>query len=81
MKFKFTLGISNLGLIHGDIKPENILFKYENDDVSIALTDFEFSGGRRGGTPLYISPEGMSTIKNNLKLKRPNLALKYLCLY
>ena len=69
MKFKFTLGISSLGLIHGDIKPENILFKYENAEVSIALTDFEFSGGRRGGTPLYISPEGMSNIWNNLKLK------------
>ena len=44
--------------MHGDVKPENILYKHENDKVKIALTDFEFSGKRIGGTPLFTSPEG-----------------------
>jgi hypothetical protein len=45
---------------HGDIKPENILFKIDSDgNIRIFLSDFGFTNKRTGiaGTPAWVSPE------------------------
>ncbi len=49
-------------LVHGDIKPENIIVSKRGDKVSFKLVDFGsiveiFSIDSRAGTPSYLSPE------------------------
>ncbi len=51
-----------LDLVHGDIKPENILVLREGDQVQFKLIDFGnisevFSVTSRAGTPSYLAPE------------------------
>ncbi len=51
-----------LDLVHGDIKPENILVLREGDQVKFKLIDFGnisevFSVTSRAGTPSYLAPE------------------------
>ena len=49
--------------IHNDIKPQNYLVKFLNDDndlsnIEIVLTDFGLAGSDlKGGTPIFASPE------------------------
>jgi len=55
------LYIHNIGIGHGDIKPENILI---NDKLDIQIIDFGLSCTREcrvGGTPIYESPEMLET--------------------
>jgi non-specific serine/threonine protein kinase len=59
--------IHELGMGHGDIKPENILI---NQDFEIQIIDFGFACVREcmvGGTPIYESPEmlKMMQVGNN----------------
>ena len=49
--------------MHNDIKPQNYLVKFRNDDndlsnIEIVLTDFGLAGpDSKGGTPIFASPE------------------------
>jgi serine/threonine protein kinase len=59
------------GLLHGDIKPENILF---DDKMHAKLVDFGLaamngakSNGEVWGTPYYLAPEKVTDRKSNLK--------------
>lgn len=56
--------IHQLGIVHYDIRPENILIDEKiNDELKIKLIDFGFSALKSikaRGTPLYISPELIS---------------------
>ena len=53
--------------IHNDIKPQNYLVKFLNEDndltsIDIVLTDFGLAGSDKiGGTPIFASPECMSS--------------------
>ena len=55
--------MDNHDQIHNDIKPQNYLVKYLNDDkgldkIEIVLTDFGLAGSdSKGGTPIFASPE------------------------
>lgn len=67
----------HLGLVHGDIKPENILV-YQRDGeagVDFKMVDFGsivqiFSSNSRAGTPTYIAPErfGGSVINESTEI-------------
>jgi serine/threonine protein kinase len=49
--------IGEKGFSHGDVKPENILLKRdENGHLSVRVADFGMAG-IIGGTPLYMAPE------------------------
>jgi len=65
---KFLLGAENhlltLGLVHGDIKPENILIYRKKDSLGteFKMVDFGsiveiFATNSRAGTPSYLAPE------------------------
>ena len=63
-KFLCRAGQFLLGheLVHGDIKPDNILVFREGDDVSFKLLDLGlattvFTGASTSGTPTYLAPE------------------------
>jgi serine/threonine protein kinase len=60
-----------VGLLHGDIKPENILF---DDKMHAKLVDFGLaamngakSNGEVWGTPFYLAPEKVTERKSNQK--------------
>ena len=64
--FEFFLSLETLNKrdqIHNDIKPQNYLVKFRNNDekpsnIEIVLTDFGLAGSEsKGGTPVFGSPE------------------------
>ena len=70
--FEFFLSLETLNKrdqIHNDIKPQNYLVKFRNNDerlsiddrlrdIEIVLTDFGLAGSdSKGGTPVFASPE------------------------
>ena len=50
--------IAKNSLIHGDIKPSNILISSEDENFTAFICDFGLTG-QSGGTALYIAPEGL----------------------
>lgn len=61
---KVEAHLLNLGLVHGDIKPENIIVYREKDTMGtrFKMVDFGsvvrvFSENSRAGTPSYLAPE------------------------
>ncbi len=64
---KICLGIKevhDIGLVHGDIKPSNVLVTRKSGSVDICLIDFglsrysgDFENDSMGGTPSFMSPE------------------------
>ena len=49
--------ISKYNKKHNDIKLSNFVLVEKDDDVEVYLTDFGFMDDRKGGTPLFASPE------------------------
>ena len=49
--------ISKYNKKHNDIKLSNFLVVEEDDTPEVYLTDFGFMDNRKGGTPLFASPE------------------------
>ena len=66
--------LDNHNQIHQDIKPQNYLVKYSNDDkdlrnIEIVLTDFGLAGSdMKGGTPIFASPECLADGERKDKL-------------
>jgi len=59
---KMSHFLSKLDLVHGDIKPENILVSKRKDKFVFKMVDFgsiteAYSDVSRAGTPSYLSPE------------------------
>ena len=52
--------IRKLNIRHNDIKPQNILYKFENGKLKIGITDFGLVNDNEGGTPGYTSPENFT---------------------
>ena len=48
--------IADRGIIHGDVKPENLLVSERNGDFRLYVADFTLAN-EFGGTPTYLSPE------------------------
>ena len=49
--------ISKYNKKHNDIKLSNFVLVEKDSGVQVYLTDFGFMGDRKGGTPLFASPE------------------------
>jgi serine/threonine protein kinase len=55
--------LATIGIVHGDVKPDNILCVSEQDDrYNFQLGDFGFSNDAMvattfGGSPLFMAPE------------------------
>ena len=52
--------IANKNLIHGDIKPGNILVSNRGGRLRAFVADFGLTG-KSGGTPIFMAPEGLNT--------------------
>ena len=52
--------IANQNLIHGDIKPGNILVSNRDERLRAFVADFGLTG-KSGGTPIYMASEGLNT--------------------
>ena len=50
--------IAENGLIHGDIKPANILVSYRDGRLRAFVGDFGLTD-KSGGTPIFMAPEGL----------------------
>ena len=46
------------GLIHGDVKPGNILVSFRNGRLRAFVGDFGLTN-KSGGTPIFMAPEGL----------------------
>lgn len=71
------------GLYHNDIKPDNILYKYDNDDITFAVGDYGIvsEAGDKvlyQGTPHYMSPFVLISGEKN---KAPEETFKLLIEY
>ena len=51
--------IANRNLIHGDIKPGNILVSNRDGRLRAFVGDFGLTG-KSGGTPIFMAPEGLN---------------------
>ena len=51
--------IANQNLIHGDIKPGNILVSNRDGRLRAFVGDYGLTG-KSGGTPIYMAPEGLN---------------------
>ena len=52
--------VAKHGFRHNDVKPQNFLVQRHSilgHDTRVYLSDFGFEGGKKGGTPLFASPE------------------------
>ena len=87
---KFIYNISKYNIVHGDIKPDNILIEYNNEDYSIKqikVIDFGSSfllnnpNNFSSNTPEYISPEITELLENSNNTKDIILFLKNLINY
>ena len=59
--------IANQNLIHGDIKPGNILVSNRGGRLRAFVADFGLTG-KSGGTPIFMAPEGLNT-DSRIKVK------------
>ena len=65
--------IHSKGIMHRDLKPDNILFQRENDPSSLKIADFGLSTFAsenpylypKCGTPGYVAPEGINYFKTS----------------
>jgi len=87
---KFIYNISKFNIVHGDIKPDNILIEYNKEDYSIKkikIIDFGSSfflnnpNNFSSNTPEYISPEITELLENTNNTKIIILFLKNLINY
>ena len=59
--------IASKDLIHGDIKPGNILVSNRDGRLRAFVADFGLTG-KSGGTPIFMAPEGLNT-DSRIKVK------------
>ena len=59
--------IADQNLIHGDIKPGNILVSNRGGRLRAFVADFGLTG-KSGGTPIFMAPEGLNT-DSRIKVK------------
>ena len=52
--------IATQNLIHGDIKPGNVLVSNRDGRLRAYVADFGLTG-KSGGTPIFMAPEGLNT--------------------
>ncbi len=72
-----------LGLVHGDIKPANLMLKREDKRWKLGIVDFGMASfdaekGTKGGTPFYMSPEQLLGGNGN---KASDLYSACVCIY
>ena len=71
------------GLVHGDIKPANLMLKKQGKHWKLGIVDFGMasydpSKGTKGGTPFYMAPEQLFGGKGN---QAGDLYSSALCIY
>ena len=62
--------IAEKGLIHGDVKPGNILVSRRDGSLRAFVGDFGLTN-KSGGTPIFMAPEGLDT--DSRKLEKTDL--------